>query len=92
MKTTKNVFGNVCPDYSNDLARANAKLLKFDIAGRTVTGFDLSQCDVSWLPCPIIEETKHDTVIIDRLVDDANAGCQECLIYLSKCYCPKKAA
>ena len=75
--------GVIRPDYSSETVRNAALALP-------------SRFDVSWLPrpvteskpCPVIQlyasNVPSDTVKIDQSIE-----CQECLVYLSKCYCGK---
>lgn len=75
----------VRPDYSTPEIALRAKTLTFEERRST------PRPQSTWAPviktCPVIELYAHDTLDLNL-----DLGCQECLIYLSRCYCGFKKA
>ena len=89
-------MGNIIrPNYSSAEVAARAASLKFE-ARRETDKAPIQQFDVSWLPrltVPNSASSLNDDKTLDlHPLIYTPIECQECLVYLSKCYCDKSAA
>jgi hypothetical protein len=82
------VMGNILrPNYSSVAVAIRAASIVCQV--KTV------QLDVSWLPRLAVSNDSSTIIGSDDKTQDLsfdNRGCQNCLIYLSRCYCVDKAA
>lgn len=91
----KNLFGHPCPEFSSEEVAQSSKDLVF-LEQIYEPKFNLEYFDMTWNTHPgYSEDTEvvpYNTEITNDLssnvvIDFPKKGCQDCLVYLSRCYC-----